>query len=803
MRRTTFKLNTIVLATTVVIAGCGGGGGGPGTSATLGGPGAGSGSVGYRVPFSTPTKIDEFNPLITSTYNQSVTETFTADLTNTGKDNLIVAGRMSVSGAAWKNSKLSLFGWSGNTFQNQTTQWFSGTDNQIIGTEPSVQFADFNGDSFLDMYVAPGTDSEAVDAGPGAVFINNAGSSFTRSDLNMGDTWSHGSAIADLNNDGKMDIITLDYGNDSSLSFGNGDGTFNIVRTGDYAFSGSSVVAGDFLGNGTTTMILTDTGNGADDTQMFSYTDNGDGTVTMNLVSTLPTPIFDTGTYLANWTGSGSASHDIRSLAMDFNNDGSLDVIVISRPANGGTGSWAVGSEVQFLQNNGSGTFSDVTSTVRVGYDTSKSAAYNPKVIDLNGDGLQDILLSGAGSGNTQVLVQTTEGKFVASYEQVMTAFTAQAIAAEGSNADGYDSSTVNVLRGPDGNLYLATLVNIGSTTADRALYLSKIDSNGVVTPQASIATIQQLWPYLSDTDANAVLSQTSTTWFGGKVIDFENMLKPYGHLNIALDGRDGKLVPLTGSIAGVNLDNKLGSVTVVDDLRRHYTANLSSMDAGTIGYWTNTLSEKDNNGTAGAQLVGAEVKQYGDYKFSLDQNTQNFSMGMAGVKINNSTSMQLQYTVSDRNPWLNFSGVWGSIKSTATTEAVFSYRNDSMVGKLGIMNTATQFTPGLVTDVSNIISMWAEGGTEFKSKRKSYGVYAGVLPVALSGSVNIKMPTSIDYQGNISYTDVKAKIQDTATGYVRANYTEQVTKDVSYNVTGIVTHTGYVKALAEVKLSF
>lgn len=799
-KRNTFKLSTIVLATSAVITGCGGGGGG-GTSATLGGVVAPT--PGYRVPFSTPTKIDEFNPLITSTYNQAITDTFTADLTNTGKDNLIVAGRMSVSGAAWKNSQLSLYGWSGNVFQNQTTQWFSGTDNQIIGTEPSVQFADFNGDSFLDMYVAPGTDSEAVDAGPGAVFINNAGTSFTRSNLNMGDVWAHGSTVADVNGDGKMDIITLDYGPDSTISFGNGDGTFTNIRTGDWNFSGSSVIAGDFLGNGTTTLIVTDTGNGANDTQMFSVTDNGNGTVTMNLIGTLPTPIFDTGDYAANWTGVGSASHDIRSLAMDFNNDGSMDVIVISRPANGGTGSWAAGSEVQFLQNNGSGTFSDVTSTVRVGYDTSKSAAYNPKLIDLNGDGLQDILLSGAGSGNTQVLVQTTEGKFVASYEQVMKAFTDQAIAAEGSRADGYDSTTVNILRGPDGNLYLATLVNIGSTTADRALYLSKIESNGVTTPQATIATIQQLWPYLSDADKNSVLSQTSTTWFGYKVIDFENMLKPYGKLNIALNGRTGELTPLTGNIAGVDLNGKLGSVTVVDDLRRHYTANLSSMDAGAISYWTNTLTEKDNNGTAGAQLTGGEVKTYGDYKFSLNQNTQNFSIGMTGVKINDRTKLHLQYTVSDRNPWLSMSGVWGSIKSTATTEAVFSYRNDNMVGKLGIMNTATQFTPGLVTDVSNIVSMWAEGGTESKSKRKSFGVYAGVLPVALSGSVNIKMPTSIDYRGNISYTNVKAKIQDTATGYVRANYTEQVTNNVSYNVTGIVTHTGYVKALAEVKVSF
>lgn len=794
MRRIAFKLNnTIVLATTIFIAGCGGGGGG-GTSATLSG-----GVSGYTVPFSTPTKIDEFNPLVTSTYNQAVTETFTADLTNTGKDNLIVAGRMSVSGAGWKNSKLSLYGWSGNTFQNQTSQWFSGADNEIIGTEPSVEFADFNGDTFLDMYVAPGTDSEAVDSGPGVVYINNAGTSFTRTDLNLGDTWSHGSAIADLNNDGKMDIITLDYGNDSSLSFGNGDGTFNIVRTGDYAFSGSSVVAGDFLGNGTTTMILTDTGNGANDTQMFSYTDNGDGTVTMNLVSTLPTPIFDTGTYLANWTGSGSASHDIRSLAMDFNNDGALDVIVVSRPANGGTGSWAVGSEVQFLQNNGSGTFSDVTSTVRVGYDTSKSAAYNPKVIDLNSDGLQDILLSGAGSGNTQVLVQTAEGKFVASYEQVMTAFTAQAIAAEGNRADGYDSSTVNVLRGPDGNLYLATLVNIGSTTADRALYLSKIESSGVTTPQATISALQQLWPYLSAAEQNELLSQTSTTWLNFKMIDFDALLRPVGNLNIALNGRTGELSPLTGGITGVDLSGKLGAVTVVDDLRRHFTANLNSLSNNQkLGWWSNSLTATKNTGSSSASLVG-EATTIGDYTLALDEKTQHASVGINNIPVRDKTTLGLQVTSASFNPWLSMSGVWGKVNASTTVEGTLTYRSSGYVSKLGIMNTSTEFTPGLVTNVSDIVSIWAETGWE----SSELSLYAGVLPTVVKGSITMKLPYAIDYQGNIMYNKVSANIVDNAVGYARINYNGKIKKGVTYNLAGVVTHTGYTQATVTFKIDF
>jgi hypothetical protein len=51
-----------------------------------------------------------------------------------------------------------VYGWSNGSLVNRTSQWFAGTDYRIRGTEPSVKFADFDGDGKTDMYVAPNTD---------------------------------------------------------------------------------------------------------------------------------------------------------------------------------------------------------------------------------------------------------------------------------------------------------------------------------------------------------------------------------------------------------------------------------------------------------------------------------------------------------------------------------------------------------------------------------------------------------------------------------------------------------------------
>jgi len=104
-------------------------------------------------------------------------------------------------------------------------------------------------------------------------------------------------------------------------------------------------------------------------------------------------------------------------------------------------------------------------------------------------------------------------------------------------------------------------------------------------------------------------------------------------------------------------------------------------------------------------------------------------------------------------------------------------------------MNVTTNITPGLITKVNNIIGAWAETGYRFGDVRDKgdIGFYAGIKPVVLSGSVEAKLPTSIDNQGNIQYTNKTLMIQNQVTPYVRALYTNMLNRQTQYKFSAMV----------------
>jgi hypothetical protein len=183
-RRTVLAVS--VSSAIATLSACGGGGGASGGYQA---------AIDRQVPFSTPTRVGSVIPINSASYEYDHTALYAENISGGTGQELIITGRMAPDAGAYSTYNLSIFGWSNGTLVNQTSQWFSGTDNQIIGTEAQVKFGDFDGDGRKDMYAPPYTDTSVY--GPGAVFFNN-GSNFTRSNINFGNISSHDSAVYDL-----------------------------------------------------------------------------------------------------------------------------------------------------------------------------------------------------------------------------------------------------------------------------------------------------------------------------------------------------------------------------------------------------------------------------------------------------------------------------------------------------------------------------------------------------------------------------------------------------------------------------
>ena len=184
-------------------------------------------------------------------------------------------------------------------------------------------------------------------------------------------------AVADLNGDGHLDLVTANVGNSISVLIGNGDGTYKASVNYKVLGGPLSIAVGDFNGDGKPDLLV-----GCYNFQYSSglslLLNNGDGTFgqAKNFDSSLaPTAV----------------------VAGDFNHDGKLDAATINR--NG----------VSVILGNGDGTFQ-----APVTYSTGEYPE-GLAVGDLNGDGNLDLVVanySNSISGSVSILLGKGDGSF-------------------------------------------------------------------------------------------------------------------------------------------------------------------------------------------------------------------------------------------------------------------------------------------------------------------------------------------------------------------------------------------------------
>ncbi|HET9503536.1 MAG TPA: T9SS type A sorting domain-containing protein [Hymenobacter sp.] len=194
-----------------------------------------------------------------------------------------------------------------------------------------------------------------------------------------GGGYPSGLVAVDVNNDGKLDLLTANYNPSvASVLLGNGNGTFRPVLAYSSGGSGASKLAvADVNGDSKPDILITNEVNGT----VGVLLGNGDGT------------------FQAATTYSVGGAYDI--VVADVNGDGKLDLLTTS----GGVGPGTAG----VLLGNGNGTFLPVAT-----FSTGGSYPLGLAVADVNGDGKPDLLTANNSTNNAGVLLGNGNGTFQA-----------------------------------------------------------------------------------------------------------------------------------------------------------------------------------------------------------------------------------------------------------------------------------------------------------------------------------------------------------------------------------------------------
>jgi hypothetical protein len=444
--------------------------------------------------------------------------------------------------------------------------------------------------------------------------------------------------------------------------------------------------------------------------------------------------------------------------------------------------------------------------------------------MDVNNDGLVDIVMSGSGTVNNQngrVLVHTKEHKYVDSYATVIDAFRAQSVNLEKllTNTAGHGQTGIVFVKGPDDKMYLATMVGyLDGGTQKKAIYLSQLGATTANAP-ATVASIKQVWPWMNSAQINRVLAASSTDFYGMSLLDNNKIWNPIGPLGLPDPNRPGQTMSISGWISGVNIDN--AGAVALDSIGRSYNINMSGMNVTRPNAFQFNMEHNDTHEltshaeylVAGPKItyngirIGTEsryntVGQNGEGPTTVNQQFTNYTVGIPKIWSKGPVSFGTQYTTLNQNPWLSIGGAWGTVTNSGIMDNVITYRAGGFSTQASFMHVTTNITPGLVNNISNITGGWAESGYRYNDSKGigDIGVYVGVKPVIFSGSVDARIPTAVDNSGNVVYTNKNMAIQNQTTTYVRAMYTNMLNRDTQYRLSGMVLSTGQYRIMHELR---
>lgn len=346
-----------------------------------------------------------------------------ADVNGDGKPDLVIAIQNAPNGSTQSDGLVGvLLGNGDGTFQAPVT-YDSGGNSPF-----SLAVADLNGDGRPDIVIPNfcvwvGNTCSYTTVG---ILLGNGDGSFQPVvKYDAGTTGSTSVAIADVNRDGKPDLIIADLGAAKiSVLLGNGDGTFQPAVLYDAGVAPYSVAVADLNHDGKPDVVISGNviHNNSGNT-LGVMLGNGDGTFQ-------PAVTYNAGVSAGGWANS--------VMIADLNGDGRPDLAVANFP-DGTTG---------VLLGNGDGTFQPV-----VLYGAGAPFAWSVASADVNGDGKADLIVADF-SGIVGVLLGNGDGTFQKALTYAVQG-DATSIAAADVNNDGRPDLIV-----PNGNSFVSVLLN-------------------------------------------------------------------------------------------------------------------------------------------------------------------------------------------------------------------------------------------------------------------------------------------------------------------------------------------------------
>ena len=454
-----------------------------------------------------------------------------ADVNRDGMPDLVVAIQNDPGGAHLTNGLVGvLLGHGDGTFDLPVTYDTGGND------AVSVAVADLNADGAPDIIVGHycvwvGDTCSFTTAG---VLLGRGDGTFAPANqVNLGGSSSQQIAIADINGDGKPDLlatVAIPFNAAVATLIGNGDGTFQsptfvpLSNTILYA-----LVVGDINGDGRPDVVASGAGaNGSGSSRGIARVllGNGDGTFQLS-----PT-VYDSGVSAGGWANS--------VVLGDLNEDGALDLAIANYPDN------ATG----VLLGNGDGTFGPTAL-----HDSGSRLAWANTIADVNGDGKRDLIVANAG-GVIGVLLGNGDGTLRPPQTYAIPG--ALSVVAADINRDDRPDLAVAV-----GNNLTAVLLNNPSCTG-AAPVVTVAAAPRILWPPNGRAIPVSLSGSIAASDCS--LNLTSARYV---VRDDYGQFQPQGSIAIRSDGTFVFDVQLPASRRGDDRDG------------RHYTITISAQTSG------------------------------------------------------------------------------------------------------------------------------------------------------------------------------------------------------------------------------